>query len=260
MSEERLELSDEVIKYYEKILTKSKEQFANKQYQEAIARLEEELDQAYMPFEYQQMFEQQLFSFQTEYRYLQLDERLKKLTKPEMLKQIIANNSFNVYLFDYFLQTYYDNLSELDYFEISNWLTSQILNNTQKFYILDSLAHFNIDKNFVLHNHNVNDDVVLNTLTFHDHEAFAKYNQTLQIIENDLFKDPTIVKFASELLDAIASEYFPTFDFKSPELLAKIIINTIHTCMNCIEPEWDNLTEDERKVYKILINLQNTQS
>lgn len=260
MNNEKLELSDDIIKYYDGILNKTKEWFENKQYQEAINRLQEELDQAYMPFEYQQIFEKQLFSFQTEYRYLKLDENLKNLSKHEMLKQIIINNSFNVYLFDYFLQTYHEKLTEMDFLEISNWLIGKILNNTQKFYILDSLAYFKIDKNFVLYNHNVNDDIVLNTLTFHDHEAFNKYNKTLQIIENDLFKDPTIVKFASELLDAIASEYFPLFNFESPELLAKIIINTINECMNCIEPQWDNLSNDERKVYKILINLQNTQS
>lgn len=253
---DELVLNDEIIKYYDNILKNAKNDFANKKYDQAINRLQEELDQPYMPFEYQQVFENQLFTFQSEYRFLQIDEKLKSLDKNTMLKRVFVNNNFNIYLFDYFLQQFHKDIDSNDLEIFAIWLKDKVLDNNQKFYILDALANFDIDYNFVLHNHNVNDDVVLNTKTFHNHECFSKYNETLDIIEEQLFKDPVIAKFACDLLNAVASEYFPSFNFQSSNELANIIISIIHDNMNGIEPQWDSLTESQRIVYNILLNIQ----
>ena len=59
----KIELNDEVIKYYDQILKKSKDKFTNKKYDEAIQLIEDELNQPYIPFEYEQIFENQLFLY-----------------------------------------------------------------------------------------------------------------------------------------------------------------------------------------------------
>jgi len=125
---------------------------------------------------------------------------------------------------------------------------------------LDSLAHFNIDKDFIFYNHLVQDDVVLNTLNFHDHENFKNYNITLDIIEKTLFKDPIVTKFAEDLLNAVTTHYFPSFIFNDPENLAKIILKIINNSMNFVQLDLADLSEDERKVYKIFLDLQSSES
>lgn len=256
----KITLNDEVIKYYDELLSNIKKDFANGQHQKAVERLQEELEQTYIPFEYQQIFEHELHLLQTEYRYLQIDEKIKKLPQDKMMEQIIANNKFNVYLLDYFLQLFHNQLTDKDYFVIGEWLKSTILDNTQKFYVLDSLAHFNIDKDFIFYNHLVQDDVVLNTLNFHDHENFKNYNITLDIIEKTLFKDPIVTKFAEDLLNAVTTHYFPSFIFNDPENLAKIILKIINNSMNFVQLDLADLSEDERKVYKIFLDLQSSES
>lgn len=256
----KIELNDEVIKYYDQILKKSKDKFTNKKYDEAIQLIEDELNQPYIPFEYEQIFENQLFAFQAEYRYLQIDEKYKLLDKNQMLKQIVANNKFNVYLFDFFIQKFNENLDNTDFDIIGKWLIVDFLSNYEKFYILDALAHFKIEHKFILFNHFTNDDVVLNTIDFHEHECFTKYNQVLEIIEQQLIKDPSIAKFASDLLNAVATHYFPTFEFQSTEKLANIILKIISNCFNFIEIDPNSLSEDERKVYNIFLSIQNTKS
>ena len=243
-----------------KLLSNIKKDFANGQHQKAIERLQEELEQTYIPFEYQQIFEHELHLLQTEYRYLQIDEKIKKLPQDKMMEQITANNKFNVYLLDYFLQLFHNQLTDKDYFVIGEWLKSTILDNTQKFYVLDSLAHFNIDKDFIFYNHLVQDDVVLNTLNFHGHENFKNYNITLDIIEKTLFKDPIVTKFAEDLLNAVTTHYFPSFIFNDPENLAKIILKIINNSMNFVQLDLADLSEDERKVYKIFLDLQSSES
>lgn len=256
----KIELNDEVIKYYDQILKKSKDKFTDKKYDEAIQLIEEELNQPYIPFEYEQIFENQLFAFQAEYRYLQIDEKYKLLDKNQMLKQITANNKFNVYLFDFFIQKFNETLDNTDFDIIGKWLIVDFLSNYEKFYILDALAHFKIEHKFILFNHFTNDDVVLNTIDFHEHECFAKYNQVLEIIEQQLIKDPSIAKFASDLLNAVATHYFPTFEFQSIEQLANIILKIINNCFNFIEINPNHLSKDERKVYNIFLSIQNSKS
>ena len=258
--ENKIELNDEVIKYYDGILKKAKDKFTNKNYEEAIEMIEDELNQPYIPFEYEQVFENQLFAFQAEYRYLQIDEKYKLLDKNQMLKQITNENKFNVYLFDFFIQKFNENLTNEDFIIISDWLAGNCLSNYEKFYILDALAHFKIEHKFVYFNHNTNDDVVLNTIDFHNHTLFDNYHQTLAIIEEQLMKDPTILKFATDLLNAVATHYFPSFEFQSTNSLANIILKIINNCFNFIEINPDDLSEEERKVYNVFVSIQNTKN
>lgn len=254
----KITLSDEVIKYYDDLLNRIKEDFNNGQQLKAINRLNEELEQTYMPYEYLQIFENQLHQFEAEYRANQLDESLKKLSQDEMLHKIYVNKQFNVYLFDYFLQAFHKNLHSHDFLVMEAWLQDPHLVNEQKFYVLDALAHFEINHDFVLENSNTKDDVVLNTINFHEHDSFAPFNETLKILEDTLFKDQIVIKFASDLLNAVTAYYFPTFEFKDPQTLAKIILKIINASMNFILLDPHDLNEDERKVYKIFLQMQDS--
>lgn len=254
----KVTLSDEVIKYYDDLLNRIKNDFNNGQQIKAINRLTEELEQTYMPYEYLQVFENQLHQFEAEYRASQLDESLKKLSQEEMLYKVYVNKKFNVYLFDYFLQKFHTNLGAHDFGIMKGWLQDPYLINEQKFYVLDALAHFEIDHTFILENANTRDDVVLNTLTFHEHDSFAPFNETLKILEDSLFKDQIVIKFASDLLNAVTAYYFPTFEFKDPQTLAKIILKLINASMNFVLLDPNQLNEDERKVYKIFLQMQDS--
>lgn len=252
-----LQLNDELIKYYDDLIKQIKLDFNNGLYDQAINRCEEELEQPYLPFEYIVEFEKLAHNLEIEYRYKQIDNNIKQLSHYQMLQSIFDGENFNVYLFDYFLEKFNKELTETDFDSFQMWLNHPNVENVKKFYILDCLAHYEIDRNFIFRNTNINDDIVLNTLNFHDHEMFNQYNNTLEIIEKDLFKDPSVSKFASDLLDAVANHYFPLFPFKNSEELADIILNLINTSMNFVQIDYEKLNDDERKVYNIFIEIQN---
>ncbi|MDE5617615.1 MAG: DUF3196 family protein [Ureaplasma sp.] len=252
-----LQLNDELIKYYDDLIKQIKLDFNNGLCEEAINRCEEELEQPYLPFEYIVEFEKLAHTLETEYRYKQIDDEIKQLSHHQMLNSIFDGENFNVYIFDYFLDKFNKDLENIDFDTFQIWLNHPNVENIKKFYILDCLSHYKIDRNLIFKNTNVDYDIVLNTLNFHDHEMFNPYNNTLKIIEKDLFKDPSVSKFASDLLEAVANHYFPIFPFKSSEELADIIMNLINMSMNFISIDYEKLTDDERKVYNIFIEIQN---
>lgn len=249
---QRIEDNDEVNKYYDQLIEKITLDWQNQKYQEAIDRIKEELDQPYLPFEYEDILSDLLYSYERELKLMHLDEHLKNLSANDMLVEINKDGKFNIFLFEYFMQKYGEHLEKPQLAILQLWLQDKTILNTEKFFILDCLAEANVDQNFIFYNANTDDDVVLNPLTYRDHEALKPYEEASKIISDQTFKDPTVDNFARDVLSACAYYYFPSFPFSSVDNLSSAILNVISNSLNMIDPDPDTLTEDEKLVNKVI--------
>lgn len=249
---ERIEESDDIKKYYDELIKKITNDWQNNKHELAIQRLEEELEQPYIPYNYEELMSDMLFSYQRELKFLSIDNKIKNMSMDEMIGQIFINNKFNIFVFELFIQKFGKNIDDKYFPIIQLWLQSSEISNEDKFLILDSLAGEEIDKNFVFYNANVKHDIVVNTLTYRESEYLKKYNKTLEIIDDLVNKDQVVGNFAKDVLECCANYYFPEFPFKSIDSFATAIVNIINKFMNLAEVDVNLLTHDEKIVYKII--------
>ncbi len=249
---QRVEETDDIKKYYDELIKKIVDDWQNKKYVLAIQRLEEELDQPYIPFNYEELMSDMLFSYKRELKFLTIDESVKKMSMDEMLSNIFVNDNFNIFIFELFIQKYGSQLSDKHFPIIQLWLQSNKISNEDKFLILDSLAAEGIDKNFIFYNFNVNNDVVVNTLTYRDSEYLNKYKLALDKIANIVNKDQVVANFCSNIVECCANYYFPEFPFSSIDSFAYSVVKIINKFMNFEEVEFSNLNNDEKIIYKIV--------
>ena len=256
----RVEETDEIKKYYDELIKKISEDWQNNKHQLAIQRLQEELDQPYIPYNYEELMSDMLFSYQRELKFLSIDNKIKNMSMDEMIGQIFVNNKFNIFIFELFIQKYGSKIDEKYFPIIQLWLQSNIITNKDKFLILDSLASEGIDKDFVFYNNNVDHEVVVNTLTYRESEYLKKYNLTLNKIDNIINKDQVMANFAKDVLECCANYYFPEFPFNSIDSFAEAIINLINKFMNLEEVDISILNHDEKIVYKIIEYIEKQES
>ncbi|MBU3830609.1 MAG: DUF3196 family protein [Candidatus Ureaplasma intestinipullorum] len=248
----QLEETDEVKNYYENLIKKISEDWQNNKHELAIERLKEELDQPYIPYNFEELMSDMLFSYERELKFSLIDKKIKEMSMDEMIGQIFVNGKFNVFIFELFVQKFTSKIDD-KYFPIFQlWLQSSDISNEDKFLILDSLASEGIDKDFVFYNKNVDHDVVVNTLSYRESDYLKKYNLTLKKIEQIIEKDQVVANFAKDVLECCANYYFPEFPFKSVDSFANAIINIISKFMNLEDVNITELNHDEKIIYKII--------
>lgn len=256
----RVEETDEIKKYYDELIKKISEDWQKNKHELAIQRLQEELDQPYIPYNYEELMSDMLFSYQRELKFLSIDNKVKNMSMDEMIGQIFVNNKFNIFIFELFIQKYGTKIDEKYFPIIQLWLQSNVITNEDKFLILDSLAAEGIDKDFVFYNNNVDHEVVVNTLTYRESEYLKKYNLTLNKIDSIINKDQVVANFAKDVLECCANYYFPEFPFNSIDSFAESIINLINKFMNLEEVDISKLNHDEKIVYKIIEYIEKQES
>lgn len=249
---QRIEENDEVNKYYDKLIQHITEDWQNQKYQAAIDRIQEELDQPYIPYEYENILSDLLYSYERELKMMHLDEHLKNLSANDMLVEINKNGKFNIFLFELFMQKYGEHLEKPQLAILQLWLQDKVILNTEKFFILDCLAEANVDQNFIFYNANTDDDVVLNPLTYRDNEALQPYDEASKLVNDQTFKDPVVNNFANDVMSATAYYYFPSFPFSSTENLSNAVLNVISNSLNMLEVNPAQLSEDEKLVNKVI--------
>lgn len=257
---ERFEETDDIKKYYDELIKRISDDWQNNKHDMAIARLEEELEQPYIPYNYEELMSDMLFSYKREKKFLAIDEKVKNMSMDEMIGQIFVNNKFNIFIYELFIQKFGKEINEKYFPIIQLWLQSPNISNEDKFLILDSLAGEEIDKDFVFYNSNVDHDVVVNTLTYRESEYLKKYNLTLDKIEDIVNKDQVVGNFAKDVLECCANFYFPEFPFESIDSFASAIVNIIQKFMNLEEVDVNTLSHDEKIVYKIIEYIEKQES
>lgn len=249
---ERIEKNDEVNKYYDKLIENITLDWQNGKCDEALKRIEEELEQPYIPFEYEDILNDMFYSYRRELKLKTIDENIRNLSANDMLVEINRSGKFNTFLFELFMQKYGEKLEKPQLAILQLWLQDKEMKNINKFFILDLLAESNVNHDFIFYNANVDDDIVVNPLTYRTLDVLKPYDETAKIINEETFKDPVLQNFALDVLSATGYHYFPTFPFTSSEDLANAILTCINNSINMVEVNYDDLSDDEKRVEKVI--------
>ncbi|GAA5414623.1 DUF3196 family protein [Ureaplasma ceti] len=249
---ERIHDDKEVNKYYDKLIASITEEWQNQNYDGALKRIEEELEQPYIPYEYEDMLSDMFYSYQRELKLKTIDENIKNMSANDMLVEINRGGKFNSFLFELFIQKYGDKLEKPQLAIMQLWLQDKNMKNLNKFFILDALAENNVDEKFIFYNANVDDDIVLSPTTYRTLDALKPYDEAGKIINEETFKDPVLQNFALDVLNATAYHYFPSFPFSSDEELAFAILNSINNSINMVDADRSTMTEDDLLVEKVI--------
>ncbi|MDE6289797.1 MAG: DUF3196 family protein, partial [Ureaplasma sp.] len=143
---------------------------------------------------------------------------------------------------------------EIDkYFDLINEIfKSNKLENTDKFYILQSLIDLSVNHEFDFKNSYSNLSIKINPFTIIDEMKNSKYSLAVESLYNYFFKDITKFNFSQNILHYVQDYYFPEFPFSSLDSLVKSIVNYVDNVM--FDENKDNWVEnnDDELVYQAL--------
>ena len=257
---ERLEKTDEVSKYYDDLIKTISDEWINKNYSLAIELLNEELSQPYIPYEYEQLMEDMLFSYNRELKLNEIDSKIKNMSIDDMIVNIFVNNKFNVYLFELFIEKFGDDINESHLNIIQLWLLSKYISNTDKFRILDSLYNLGINHQFKFYNANINQETIINSVDYKSNSYINEYKKVYDILYEMHNKEQVLFNFENDVLEYCAHYYFPTFPFSGYKNLANAIYYVVNSFMDNLKLNFNKLNDDEKIVYKIIEMFEDKQN
>lgn len=234
--------------YYKDMIKKIKKLIENKNYDDAIFLLEDELEAPYVPIEFQTELEELLLTVNAEKNYFSGLNKVENLNRSQLLKEIVDENKINSSALQLFFERYQNNLTqeELSYFE--DIFIDRKINNEEKTMLFEMISYFQVESSFRYFNVNIKEEFNITpnkTLIF---EQILLFKDTQKIIENLSSKEPSLQNFCLNILLLIYKYYFPLIpDFESKEL-AKSIFNYMLATLQGEKVTVDNITKLIEKI------------
>lgn len=156
------------------------------------------------------------------------NEIISKMSKKDILNEALVKNKINLSLIDALVNNFSNEIDKEDIeLYIADWLSSKIINNVDKYYVLSALK--TIDKlantKLIVYNANIGKPIEIVIKDWDEDFHNVKYYQDVfNEIEKYFFKNPSYAKFAESILDTIALWHFGVApEYKSDKLLKNII-------------------------------------
>lgn len=249
-----LETNSELDNFYNKILDKAKLLISEEKYQEALEIVNEEIEQPYIPIKFYDIFHELKYEIMSVLYNHKIENKYWIKSPSELLKIIINSNVFIIEYWEVFLDKLEIQEEEIDkYFDLINEIfKSNKLENTDKFYILQSLIDLSVNHEFDFKNSYSNLSIKINPSTIIEEMKNSKYTLAIESLYNYFFKDITKFNFSQNILHYVQDYYFPEFPFSSLDSLVKSIINYVDNVM--FDENKDNWIEnnDDELVYQAL--------
>ena len=156
------------------------------------------------------------------------NEIIEKMSKDDVLNEILSKNKINLSLFDILINRFGDQIDEKDIeLYINEWLNNKKISNIDKYYILTGLKSLEKLSNSILsvYNSNQKRHLEINLKDWNeDFHQIEYYKNTYKQIEEYFFKNPSFAKFAESVIETISMWHFGTkTDYKIDELAQNII-------------------------------------
>ncbi|AAP56722.2 hypothetical protein BAX51_03455 [Mycoplasmoides gallisepticum] len=246
--------NDQNTQFYLSLLMMIKTDLDNKDFKKALTSIQEELDTDYLPLALIDYFKQahlvtKRLMYENEFDWLE------KLDKKELINKTIINFPENLWYFDY-LATKEENFWNIDDFEFFRHIfITKTYDNSDKLVaaqLLQKIEPF-INLSFEVYNNKLKQTF---TVTLKKDDIWAKntqayFNDVLDQIESSFYKDPSKEQLATEIVNNIMQDYYPSYpDFVSVKELASGIIQYVKNCFDNKKPN----TKINSIVYDVIIN------
>lgn len=199
-----------------------------KNYQEALKKVKEVKENNFWTMKQNEVLEQLDSVITKLYTKKVNDEIIKKMSKEDVLNEILSKNKLNLSLFDILINRFGEQIEEKDIeLYIQEWLNSKTISNVDKYYILMGLKSLEKLSNsiFKVYNSNLKKFLEVDLKDWDENFHEIKYYQDIyKQIEDYFFKNPSFAKFAESIIDTISMWYFGTkTNYKIDELAENII-------------------------------------
>ena len=156
------------------------------------------------------------------------NEIIEKMSKEDVLNEILSKNKLNLSLFDILINRFGEQIEEKDIeLYIQEWLNSKTISNVDKYYILMGLKSLEKLSNsiFKVYNSNLKKFLEVDLKDWDENFHEIKYYQDIyEQIEKYFFKNPSFAKLAESIINTISMWYFGTkTNYKIDELAENII-------------------------------------
>ena len=199
-----------------------------KNYQEALKKVKEVKENNFWTMKQNEVLEQLDSVITKLYTKKVNNEIIEKMSKEDVLNEILNKNKLNLSLFDILINRFGDQIEEKDIeLYIQEWLNSKTISNVDKYYILMGLKSLEKLSNliFKVYNSNLKKFLEVDLKDWDENFHEIKYYQDIyEQIEKYFFKNPSFAKFAECIIDTISMWYFGTkTNYKIDELAENII-------------------------------------
>ena len=199
-----------------------------KNYQEALKKVKEVKENNFWTMKQNEVLEQLDSVITKLYTKKVNNKKIKKMSKEDVLNEILSKNKLNLSLFDILINRFGEQIEDKDIeLYIQEWLNSKTISNVDKYYILMGLKSLEKLSNsiFKVYNSNLKKFLEVDLKDWDENFHEIKYYQDIyEQIEKYFFKNPSFAKLAESIIDTISMWYFGTkTNYKIDELAENII-------------------------------------
>ena len=199
-----------------------------KNYQEALKKVKEVKENNFWTMKQNEVLEQLDSVITKLYTKKVNNEIIEKMSKEDVLNEILSKNKLNLSLFDILINRFGEQIEDKDIeLYIQEWLNSKTISNVDKYYILMGLKSLEKLSNsiFKVYNSNLKKFLEVDLKDWDENFHEIKYYQDIyEQIEKYFFKNPSFAKLAESIIDTISMWYFGTkTNYKIDELAENII-------------------------------------
>ncbi|WP_267128830.1 DUF3196 family protein [Mycoplasma tullyi] len=247
-------INDQNTQFYLSLIKMIKTDLDNKDYKKALLSIQEELDTDYLPLGLVDYFKQahlvtKRLMYESEFDWLE------KLDKKELINKTIVNFPDNLWYFDY-LATKEENYWNIDDFEFFRHIfITKTYDNSDKLLAAQLLQKIDafINLSFDVYNNKLKQTfkIILKKDDIWANNTQAYFNNVLDLIENSFYKDPSKEQLATEIVNNIMQDYYPSHpDIVSVKELSSGIIQYVKNCFDNKKPN----EKIDSVVYDVIIS------
>lgn len=238
----------EINNYYQSIIDKVNDLIEQKNYDEAIFLLEDELDTPYIPIEFQTVMEELLINANADKNYFSGLNKVENLNRKQLLDAIFSNNKLNTSALHLFFERYHNSLVEDELLIFEDHFINRKIDNQEKTSLFEAIAFQQINKNFRFYNSNLKEEFEINPTNALIFEQIPLYIECRNIINDLASKEPSLLNFCFNILLSIYQYYFPLIPNYDPKNMAHSICNYMLSTLQGKSVEKNEVTELIKKI------------
>ncbi|MGL4950926.1 MAG: DUF3196 family protein [Mycoplasma sp.] len=223
--------NDELQEYYSELTLKILALYQEKKFEEALAIVEEEISQPYVPNEFLIQFIDLQNDIEKIISNNTFEKEFSDMTKLQIWNKIFdeKNNKVDVSFINLLLEKYNNTLDEIDISIIQKILRNKKIDNIDKSLIIQILCELDNKETFKIYNNVSHKEFNFSQKTFLE-TTFKQLQEITKELENIFIQDPSRLELSINLLHVLHVKFIPVcIDFPNHD-----IINTLKNITNSL--------------------------
>ena len=238
--------------FYNKLIKEIKKEISEKKYLSALKKVDEELEQPYIPNEFFFLFsdlKNEISDLINEEIY---EKKYTNLTNEELWFNCYSETkkTFDINTLFYLLDNVIGEFDDFNFLIFKKIMLSKFVTNAQKFLIISKVFHQKLAFDIEYYNCDLDQIFEINTIEIKD--IFDDFRMKINLFEKEFFKNTTYLELSYSMYNILIIYFFPKkvdFDFANILLAIKILI---YQYLNINNNDKTNKNEEVEMIIKII--------